>query len=82
MARRARKGPRQINRLIEPETRRRRVKGEVFGYPGIRNYLEGEPSQPERVPGDPATLERSRTAKSRAERFRAAPRGVGKKRRT
>lgn len=76
MARRARKGPRQINRLIEPETRRRRVKGEVFGYPGIQSsYLQGEPSRSERVPGDPATLEKLRTSKSRAEKFRVAPRG-------
>lgn len=63
------------NRLIEPETRRRRVPREVFGYPGIRSsYLEGEPPPAERVPGDPAALERMRTPKHRAERYRAAPR--------
>ena len=76
MARRARHNPRQINRLIEPETRRRRVKGEVFGYPGIQSsYLEGEPPRSERVPGDPAALEKLRAAKHHAQRLRAAPRG-------
>lgn len=63
------------NRLIEPETRRRRVPREVFGYPGIRSsYLEGEPTRPERVPGDPAELERKRTPQHRAQKYRAAPR--------
>ena len=62
------------NRLIAPATRRRRVKGEVFGYPGTANYLADAPPPPERVPGDPAALERLRTSKSRAERLRAAPR--------
>ena len=77
----ARNAPRQINRLIEPETKRRRVRGEVFGYPGVTNYLADAPERPERVPGDPATLERLRTSKSRAERLRAAPRILGRKRR-
>jgi hypothetical protein len=63
------------------QTRRKRVKGEIFGMPGTGNYLAGDPEPPARVPGDPATLERSRTAKSRAERLRAAPRGLGRKRR-
>lgn len=63
------------------QTRRKRVPREVFGMPGTGNYLAGDPPPPERVPGDPATLERSRTAKSRADRLRAAPRGLGRKKR-
>lgn len=77
MARKAR----MPNRLIEPETRRRRVPGEVFGYPGTRNYLAREPERADFPPGDPATLERLRTAKSRTGRLRATP-GTGKKRRS
>ena len=57
---------RMVNRLIEPQTRRRRVPREVFGYPGTENYLEGEPRPPERVPGDPAALERLRPAPDQA----------------
>jgi len=61
------------NRLGEPvETRRRRVPREVFGYPATASYLEGEPRPPEKVPGDPATLERTRSTKARAERLRGA----------
>jgi len=70
---------RMVNRLIEPQTCRRRVPREVFGYPGTENYLEGEPRPPERVPGDPAALERLRTSKARAERLRAAPRSLGRR---
>jgi len=70
---------RMVNRLIEPQTRRRRVPREVFGYPGTENYLEREPRPPERVPGDPAALERLRTSKARAERLRAAPRSLGRR---
>ena len=71
-----------INRLIEPETKRRRVKGEVFGYPGVQsNYLADSPERPDFPPGDPATLERNRTAKARSDRLRAAPKGVQRKRR-
>lgn len=69
------RGPRQINRLSEPQTRRKRVKGEVFGYPGTQNYLADAPERPERVPGDPATLERLRTSKARASRLQATTRG-------
>jgi hypothetical protein len=67
------------NRLIEPQTKRRRLEGEVFGYPGTaENYLAEAPRRPDFVPGDPATLERTRKTKARTERLRASP---GRKRR-
>jgi len=56
-------------------SRRRRFEREVFHLPGLpASYLEGEPSPPERVPGDPAALERLRSVKARSGRLRAARR--------
>ena len=68
----AKQQPRQINRLVEPQTKRRRIPREVFGYPGAKeNYLGDEPDRPQREPGDPAALERLSKARSYAQRYKA-----------